>query len=468
MTTPDVAVRARCRRRRLLVAGATCLGLVASLGAGWWYLAWAAERDFQEALAETDRLDPGWRIEDLLKAREQVPEDENSALLVLKVHAALRLGGGFNFKVEESIGALAPNVQLNAEQAVALQEYLGRQEKAQAFARRLKDMPRGAYPNTYDPQKAVLTVDWVQRAREVTHFLSLGAMLATQEENGSLAADICRANLNTARSIGDDPTLIAHLVRIAMAEISIRSLQRVLAQATLAEDDLRLLQETVQREIDDPRLYWAMRGERGISMDMLQATEDGRLARSTINFGKPGWQAWLAGWLPVTLSLNRAEYLRTVNQAVEASKAPVEKQLDALERVVEERGHGNAISGSILPAFSKVASAHARNQASLRATLLALAAERYRAEKTAWPASPDDLVKAGLLKAVPVDPFDGQPMRYLRVADGVVFYSVGYDRTDNGGVIDTNNPMTPGSDIGVRLWSPESRRLPPQVTVVPE
>jgi hypothetical protein len=44
-----------------------------------------------------------------------------------------------------------------------------------------------------------------------------------------------------------------------------------------------------------------------------------------------------------------------------------------------------------------------------------------------------DLVPA-LLNAVPIDPFDGQTLRYVRQANGFVIYSVGADRQDNGGV----------------------------------
>ena len=39
----------------------------------------------QEALAETDRLSPGWRLEDLEAERRQVPDERNAALLVLAV-----------------------------------------------------------------------------------------------------------------------------------------------------------------------------------------------------------------------------------------------------------------------------------------------------------------------------------------------------------------------------------------------
>src|SRR5262249_39916071 len=43
----------------------------------------AAERTLAEAVAEADRLDPGWRLEDLEAARRKIPDDKNGAVVVL-------------------------------------------------------------------------------------------------------------------------------------------------------------------------------------------------------------------------------------------------------------------------------------------------------------------------------------------------------------------------------------------------
>src|SRR5713101_7043643 len=39
-------------------------------------------RELQEALAELDRTDPGWRLQDIEAARAAVPEKQNSAVVV--------------------------------------------------------------------------------------------------------------------------------------------------------------------------------------------------------------------------------------------------------------------------------------------------------------------------------------------------------------------------------------------------
>jgi len=98
----------------------------------------------------------------------------------------------------------------------------------------------------------------------------------------------------------------------------------------------------------------------------------------------------------------------------------------------------------------------------LRCTVIALAAERYRQACKKWPDSLDKLCPR-FLASVPLDPFDGEPLRYRRFEDGMVIYTTGYDGVDNGGNVD-RNPSDPQSDadIGVRLWDAAKRRQLPR------
>ena len=71
-----------------------------------------------------------------------------------------------------------------------------------------------------------------------------------------------------------------------------------------------------------------------------------------------------------------------------------------------------------------------------------------------WPWLP------AYLDAVPLDPFDGQVLRYRRVEDGVVIYSISSDEIDNNGNFDRERSNQPGVDIGCRLWDVAKRRQP--------
>jgi hypothetical protein len=98
-----------------------------------------------------------------------------------------------------------------------------------------------------------------------------------------------------------------------------------------------------------------------------------------------------------------------------------------------------------------------QSQAELRCAIVALAVERYRLVQGAWPESLAALVPE-LLRAVPVDPFDGLPLRFRRTKEGIVIYSIGPDGTDDDGTIDWAKPNGPGVDLGFRLWDVSQRR----------
>ncbi len=58
--------------------------------------------------------------------------------------------------------------------------------------------------------------------------------------------------------------------------------------------------------------------------------------------------------------------------------------------------------------------------------------ERFEISNGRFPKNLDELVP-NYLPALPVDPFDGQPLRYKPLEKGCVIYSIGKDRHDDGG-----------------------------------
>jgi hypothetical protein len=91
-------------------------------------------------------------------------------------------------------------------------------------------------------------------------------------------------------------------------------------------------------------------------------------------------------------------------------------------------------------------------KARLRSSVAAIAVERYRLLTGDWPASLN-VIPTAILPEVPIDPFDGKPLKLARRPDGVTIYSVGRNGTDDGG--------SEKSDLVFRLFDPNQRRLPP-------
>jgi hypothetical protein len=86
----------------------------------------------------------------------------------------------------------------------------------------------------------------------------------------------------------------------------------------------------------------------------------------------------------------------------------------------------------LAPAFARVFTIELKAVARLRAAAAGLAVQRYRLAEGTLPESLAELVPT-YLDTVPKDPFDGDDMRYEKLAAGFVVYSIGEDLSDDGG-----------------------------------
>jgi hypothetical protein len=443
------ALVARPRRTAIAIA----LTTIAVLLAVWWYLRWAEERDFRHALAEADQSDPGWRFEDIEAARAVIPDEQNAALVVASVHDVLEKLGNPHIELIAIAVRTPENSPLSTVDAEKLKQILDGCRSQRAEARRLAQLPVGQYSALPDSEGGASTGPLL-KALSVGHLLRGEGLLALHSGNDAEIPEIFHAGINTAR-YGADENIMGCLVYVACMEDMLDLLARVLGRTPLSPADLERLQALLQREVDTPRLLDAVRGERALVVRHLEALRAGKGEAPPVPTGGNILTRWLR-WLRSTSGVNHAGLVRGMNEIVATCKSPDEGKLGDLEKVIAARTQ-DAIS---LGRFTALFQEYLRYQAEMRAMVIALAAERYRLEHQAWPLSADAIVTAGYLKSVPLDPYDGKPMRSRPLADGMVFYSVGPDRVDNGGAITRRQPPPPGTDIGFRVWDVASRGRP--------
>jgi hypothetical protein len=68
------------------------------------------------------------------------------------------------------------------------------------------------------------------------------------------------------------------------------------------------------------------------------------------------------------------------------------------------------------------------------ALITTIAILRYKEDKGSFPKNLDDLVSAGYLKKLPMDPYSDGPLVYKQQGDDFILYSLGADFDDDGGV----------------------------------
>jgi hypothetical protein len=102
------------------------------------------------------------------------------------------------------------------------------------------------------------------------------------------------------------------------------------------------------------------------------------------------------------------------------------------EQAIKATRGGGILAGLLLPASRKCLFAALDADATRGLVRLAIAATAFKAKHGKYPEKLADLVPE-FIPEVPPDPYDGHPMRLRRAEGGVVIYSIGRDRKDDGG-----------------------------------
>jgi ABC-type transport system involved in multi-copper enzyme maturation permease subunit len=430
------------------------------------------ERELAAAIAEADLLDPGWRWEELEAARKVLPEDRNSGLVAIRARS--QLPTPWPVVKSEDLARVdevrLPQFQLDDWHTQFLRAQLAAAKKALPEARRLADLPEGRLPISWSKEGTYVRLEHTHEMMRVAELLGYDAMLLAQDNLPDEALRSCRAIINTGRAIGDEPSLMSVQVRMSIRGTAIDRIERTLGQGEPSEPALLELQRLLEKEEAVPLAVIGLRGQRAELDRMLQNLQGGHASYGMLFAGMPRSpglaqlpnQDELVGLSSGSLACQRADLLRYGTELVEAAKLPeCQSQviLTSLQKSVGNRLHMVSMLGTWASRFMQNAR---QRQAQLRCEIVMLALERYRRQHGRWPDTLTELVPA-YLEQIPVDPFDGQPLRWSRKQGHIVIYSIGPDGVDNGGEINRVKPFATGLDLGLLLWDVDQRRQPPVV-----
>ena len=223
----------RVRRGRWLwiglwLAGSFALLLQATAFGVGVYFGRLVDQRLTRAIAEADRVDPNWRLDDLLATRDSVPDEENSALVVAEALALLPERWPFGpFLVPgrpnppvtevgqafERLTANEDNVQLDGQTVEVLRRELDDYEEAVQLARTLVKYNRGRHEVELGSTLINTSLAETEGARTPARLMEVDAALRAHDGDLDGALDSCRAAFANGRSIGDEPFLISFLVR---------------------------------------------------------------------------------------------------------------------------------------------------------------------------------------------------------------------------------------------------------------
>jgi hypothetical protein len=479
------------RRRRLWpwLIGVPLLLLLVGVTLTTVYVSSGSSRRLADAMSVADRDDPYWRLDDLMAHREQIPDAENSALVLAKAFERLpanwpsgtATGPGVSTTASagisgayERLDATDGNLRLDDDDVSVLRGELKVLEQPLAIARTVAEFRRGRHELVLGPTLIDTLLPQIQASRSVARLLEADAALRAHDGDSDGALDSCRAILATARSIGDEPMLISQLVRNMIDGMATISVQRVLGQGEPSDAALSRLQALILDEQAQPLLLTGMKGERAFLTEVIGRTEAGEIPLSAItgNAKRPSTGARAGDRLFATLTRTvlggqQAIALEWMNEAVAISRRPASEHRslwvdwDAKIIGVQQTRFGKftAILPILLvPGTNAASGAFSRVQGALGATAILIAAERQRRRTGHWPAS-IKAIDPSIMPSPPVDPFTGESFR-LEHRDGQLFiYSIGPNGKDEHGAYDLKRwPKGVSDDVGARAWDVNLRR----------
>jgi hypothetical protein len=443
-TTPSDLPASNRRSRWLLLLLGGVLLLLAAVVLVIRFVVGPSEQELLAALAEADRLDPGWHSEELrARLRREVPDEENSALLILAIGQVLRVGWN-NKPLHEDLGKFAPTVQLDAQYTAALRAALAQYNDKLMQARRLADRPSGCFPADRLGGRPSPFIS------DLSNLLRWDAVLRAQDGDADGALESVRATLNAIRAEDAEPSFGKIYPRFSVRQ----TLQRTLAQGEPSETALAAAQRLMEEDASSEQLVLnGLRWLRAEEHEML--TQLARRKSAEFGLSPRGALAPIIGSIEVKHA--HAWSIRFQTQLIEIAKLPPEQQYEVLEQLPPVPARLPFVIYSSPEMIDQVVSA-LRALADMRSTPVGLAAERYRRAQGHWPEALNELVPA-YLPRVPLDPFTGKELSYRRLDDGVVVYSVGPSGKLRGQW--AGPPIgVPGADKGFRLWDVDKRRQP--------
>jgi hypothetical protein len=316
-----------------------------------------------------------------------------------------------------------------------------------------------------DQSMIAILLPHYQVFRTASRLLVVDTRWAIEQNDFERVTQNVEAIMGFSRQLGNEVVLVGDLVGFSIQSMGFELIEELLPIRLDQFSDEQLAR--IQTAITDsnPAKMIDLNGEKYMAMDIFQrcftddGNGDGRITANgyhlirkfdTIlaNQNQPqdsdltglskgivdGWEIFSAPFAVMQFPGRKqveAEYLSLLEENERELKKPY-YAATSLKSKDPEESDSNPFLKALFPAMQQVATGMFRAKGQQEATAAAIAIYRFQKKTEKLPKTLNDL-SGTYLKELPVDQFDGQPLRYQRKDDGFLLYSIGYDRVDNAG-----------------------------------
>lgn len=320
----------------------------------------------------------------------------------------------------------------------ALRKAIQEAEPVFAVIERAADAPSWWFNYDYDLSLHLMFPE-LSQIKEAAKSLSDRAMLHALDGNIQGAVDDLRRIRKVSESLNEQPFLIAALVQIAVSSIQQKALVDIAAKVHNQPRALAALGAFADTEPIVVRLDHAILGEYYMGLSYLRNFDNfgGLKAFSMVDPTEPTLPApdpskIVRDGVPndPVYKAYLARHLQMWNEFAEAKEdfdgdpIAMSNWLDKKSKEIEaSKQPSYAVQKVLAPVYTQAGMACLQPLTTARLSRAYISALQTKNRTGSFPAS----------LRTEADPFDGQPLRYKRTAEGFILWSVSNDRKDNGG-----------------------------------
>lgn len=304
---------------------------------------------------------------------------------------------------------------------------------------------RARYPTDFSDGNDSLFPEGI-RLKNLCKLLLVEACLRAAE--GKL--DDCVTSLVTAikcsQSLMGYPTVVADAVRIHNVINTQNCMLQLVSRYEFSDEQLDKLREELRVVRESDQSTYCMSGSLGLTLISLRANKLDSLVDE--NDGTPQELERIRQTLRNPTERDREYLVGNARELVAACKLPYPERLDKFDAIGKELDKTLALPSQERPhagvmatlSHLKYAQAVARLDAITDISQVILAIEKYRRARGRIPDRLAELVPT-YVDPIPVDSFDGEPLRYVPGDTVYTLYSVGENRKDDGGQDDGRHTL---------------------------
>jgi hypothetical protein len=346
---------------------------------------------------------------------------------------------------------------------------------------------------------------WCEPAIDPLHVREMGLLLCWhariefEQARPDVALQDCVVGRKLAQHFTGQKWYLQNVGR-ALEALMVTQIFHILANTALDSDRLQDLQQELEQQLSgNPQPDF--QGARLFMLDTVQriCTDNGRgnghivpsdaakkLMRHYLQYQRPPVSQNLPGFLRGYLELARREEpsVFAVNTRIASmaifgpdrkgmakgiedcfeyldklsAQTPWQLRQEGIEPAAEVRDKiGSEFLGFVWgPVYTVLIEMWHRQKVQGAALITSIAVLRYKADKGRFPDALENLVAAGYLKQLPMDPYSGAPLVYTPLGYDFTLYSLGADFDDDGGVSSDWGRWSEGGDMV--FWPVESAK----------